>query len=118
MLFPITIVASFLIAGDVFVAASGLPVPGAVLGMLGLALVCTALPEATNGVSRLFDAIIPFAPMLFVPAAVGVIANVDALASAWLPIVSAVTLSTAASLLLTGVAFQILLLSSWRLIRE
>lgn len=118
MLISIVIVSSLLVAGDVLVAVTGLPVPGAVLAMLGLALVCTKLPEATTGVSRLFDAIIPFAPMLFVPAAVGVIANVEAIASAWLPIVSAITLSTAASLLVTGFAFQLLLLSPSRLIRE
>jgi holin-like protein len=118
MLIAIVLVSSLLVAGDVLVAVTGIPVPGAVLGMLGLVLVCAGLPNSTADVSRLFDAIIPFAPMLFVPAAVGVIANVEAIASAWLPIVLAITLSTAASLLVTGLAFQILLLSAWRSVRE
>lgn len=118
MLISVTIVISFFIAGDVLVAVTGLPVPGAVLGMLGLAFVYSRWPDATAGLARLFDAVIPFAAVLFVPAAVGVIANVDAIASAWLPIALAITLSTAAALIVTGLAFQILLRSSWHLTRE
>jgi holin-like protein len=118
MLMSITIVVLLLVAGDVIVAATGLPVPGAVLGMLGLAAICSSWPRATDGVSRLFDAIIPYAPILFVPAAVGVIEHFNAIASAWLPIVLAITLSTAATIVVTGLLLQMLFLSPWRWIRE
>jgi holin-like protein len=109
MLKAFVLVISLLIIGDVLVAITGLPVPGAVLGLLLLAGLHAARSHETANVSALFDAIIPFAPMLFVPAAVGVVANLDVIASAFLPIVSAVTFSTLAALLVTGHVFQRLL---------
>ncbi len=109
MLKALVLVISLLIVGDVMVAVTGLPVPGPVLGLLLLASINVARPGSTASVSKLFDSIIPFAPMLFVPAAVGVVANLDVISSAVLPIVSAVTLSTVAALLVTGRLFQFLL---------
>ncbi len=109
MLKALVLTISLLIAGDVVVAATGLPIPGAVFGLLLLAGVNAARSDVTAGASALFDTMIPFAPMLFVPAAVGVVANLDVIAAALLPIVSAVTLSTIAALVVTGRLFQLLL---------
>lgn len=109
MLKSISLVIILLIAFDVFVSVTGLPVPGAVPAMLVLALLCSAHPDTNSQVSRLFDGIIPVAPMLFVPAAVGIIAKTEAIALGWLPIVLAITVSTALALLVTGATFQVLL---------
>lgn len=109
MLFAGVIVITLLIAGDVIVASLGIPVPGAVLALLALASLCATSRDAGVRIPKLFDAVIPHAPMLFVPAAVGVIANVPVIASAWMPIVSAITLSTAATLIVAGHALQMFL---------
>ena len=109
MLQAFIVVVSLLIFGDAFVALSGAPIPGAVLGLVLLAVNFSIRGKPGDGTSRLFDAIVPYAPMLFVPAAVGVVANIEIIASAWLSIVAAITLGSAITLVVTGRVLQFLL---------
>jgi holin-like protein len=109
MLQAFIVVISLLILGDVFVALSGAPIPGAVLGLVLFAASFALLGKPDEGAARLFDAIVPYAPMLFVPAAVGVVANLEIIASAWLSIVAAITLGSAITLVVTGRVLQFML---------
>ena len=58
---------------------------------------------------QLFDATAPHFPLFFIPAAVGVVASADALAQAWIHILIAVVLGTAATIAVTAVLAQALL---------
>ena len=109
MLQAFIVVISLLIFGDVFLTLSGAPIPGAVLGLVLLAASFALRGKPDDGAARLFDAIVPYAPMLFVPAAVEVVANLEIIASAWLSIVAAITLGSAISLVVTGRVLQFLL---------
>jgi holin-like protein len=97
-----------IVFGEAVTTALEIPVPGPVVGLLVLAVVFAAREGPTPAMSRMFDAIIPYAPMLFVPAGAGVIAHADAIAANWLPIISVITLGTFAVLLVTGLIVQAL----------
>jgi holin-like protein len=97
-----------IIIGDAVTMALDIPVPGAVFGLLVMAALFAARGGPTPAMSRMFDLIIPHAPMLFVPAGAGVIANADLIAARWLPIVSVITLSTFVVLLVAGLTAQAL----------
>jgi putative effector of murein hydrolase LrgA (UPF0299 family) len=109
MLRAFAVAAFLLIAGDMVLDLLGAPMPGALLGLAALAAAFAARGGPDAGTARLFDAFMPYSPMLFVPAAVGVVASFDLLVSAWLSALGAIVLGTAATLVVTGAIAQILL---------
>ena len=58
---------------------------------------------------RLFDTVSPHFTMFFMPAAVGVVANIDILANAWPHFVAAIVLGTTMTIAFTGLLTQALL---------
>lgn len=82
MLLAIALTIWLLIAGDVIVHAVGVPVPGPALAMIALAFVLYRFGGVHAAVGRLFDAIVGAAPLFFVPAALGVVANLDRVSAA------------------------------------
>jgi holin-like protein len=52
--------------------------------------------------SRIFDGIAPHVPLLFVPAAVGVVAHLESVSSFWPHFAAAILIGTAATLVVTG----------------
>lgn len=109
MLKAITLVLALLILGNAIVDTFDLPFPGAVIGMILLAMMFFRRGELDPRSAQLFDAISPVFPMFFVPAAVGVVANLATLSSAWLYVVAAITVGTAATIIVTGAVAQALL---------
>jgi holin-like protein len=100
------------LAGEVAREAFNLPIPGAVIGMLFLAAVLAfrkdkpdapAIPAALGETA---ETLISHMGLLFVPAGVGVIAEVRVLREEWLPIVAALIGSTILSLAVTGLAMH------------
>lgn len=87
----------------------GSPVPGAALGLILLTAFFVLRGRPDAGVAALFDTTSPHFPLFFVPAAVGLIASGETLAVAWLQILVAVTLGTAATIAVTGWLAQALL---------
>jgi len=92
--------------GEVIARAAGLTVPGPVLGLLLLLGILAArggpdepMRSATNGLLRHLS-------LLFVPAGVGVITQLDALSNDWLAIGVAILISTALGLGVTGWVMQ------------
>lgn len=103
------IVLTLLICGDAIAEHFDLPIPGAALGLVVLAATFWALGGPDKGSEELFDFAAPYFPLFFVPAAVGVVANLDVLASAWVHVIVAVIAGTAVTLLATGLVAQALM---------
>jgi len=106
MLGSLTIILFCQLLGEVITRLTKLPVPGPVIGMLllfcGLLLkqrLPTALEGAANSLHR-------YLALLFVPAGVGVITNLDLLARSWLPLGGAIVIGTAVTIAVTGQVMQ------------
>lgn len=93
-------------AGEVVARALDLPLPGPVIGLvllLGLLVVRRGPDEAMRSTS---NGLLRHLSLLFVPAGVGVVTQLDALAQDWVAIAGAVLVSTALGLVVTGVVMQ------------
>lgn len=92
--------------GEVIGRALELPLPGPVIGLvllLGLLVVRHGPDEAMRSTS---NGLLRHLSLLFVPAGVGVVTQLDALAQDWVAIGGAVLVSTALGLVVTGVVMQ------------
>lgn len=102
MLGYLTLIFSCQLAGELIVAASGLPVPGPVIGMALLfagLLAWGTLPVELAGVA---DALLGNLSLLFVPAGVGVMLHLSLLSRELLPISVALVVSTALTIAVTA----------------
>ena len=106
MLRPLTTLLLCQFVGEVVAHALDLPLPGPVIGLLVLLGVLVvrhgpddAMRSASNGLLRHLS-------LLFVPAGVGVMTQLDALAQDWVAIAGAVLVSTALGLVVTGLVMQ------------
>jgi putative effector of murein hydrolase LrgA (UPF0299 family) len=106
MLFYLTLLLSCQLAGELAVAAAGLPVPGPVCGMalLFAALLVFGLPEE---LARLGEALLSNLSLLFVPAGVGVMLHARLMAQDWLPIAAALIISTLATVAVTALLMHV-----------
>ncbi len=106
MLSAITILMGCQLVGEVLRDALDLPVPGPVIGMFLLAVILIARHKQAEPVPRALattsEALISCMGLLFVPAGVGLIAQVLVLRQEWLPILAGVVGSTLLSLAATG----------------
>jgi len=101
------------LAGDLLHQMLALPVPGPVIGMsiLAAALVFrreepTAKSVITDGLERTAESLIRHMGLLFVPAGVGLIAEIAVVRSEWLPIAAGLIGSTLLSLAVTGLVMH------------
>lgn len=106
MVQSLVLVLAFTIFGDIAAERTGLPVPGAALGMLALAAWLTARGGADVNLASLFDRVSPHFTLFFIPAAVGVVDQTDLLATAWLYVLAAVVLGTSVTIAVTGLLAQ------------
>jgi holin-like protein len=104
MMISAAIVLACFALGHAFVVIAGLPVPGAAIGLL--LLLATFIP--TRGpdprTSAMFDGLIPHAPVLFVPAGVGLFADPAILESSGFVLVVSVIVGTTVTLAVAGFA--------------
>ena len=114
MIQAIALILGLVVAGEATVQTLMLPLPGPALGLLALTALffCRGGPDEATG--RLFDAACPHFPVLFVPAAVGVVAALDTLALLWPMLVAAVLLGTLVTVLVTALIAQALLQAAER----
>lgn len=109
----VTLIGAQLI-GEVLRRLLHLPLPGPVVGMfvLALALIGPArswlahTPTGPSTLEKSSSTLISNMGLLFVPAGVGIIAELSVLRRAWLPIVAGVLVSTILGLIVTGVVMQ------------
>ena len=102
MLIYLTLIFCCQLLGELLVTASGLPIPGPVVGMALLfagLLVRGSIPDdlAVTG-----DALIANLSLLFIPAGVGVMLHVKLIGRDWLPISVALVVSTALTIAITA----------------
>ena len=97
------------LAGETAARALGLPVPGPVLGLLllfGFVFWRGGPPEPVRDASL---GLLRHLPILFVPAAVGVIRHVDRIADEWLAILVALTVGTWLTIVVTAWTLRLVL---------
>ncbi|MEL7298924.1 MAG: CidA/LrgA family protein [Pseudomonadota bacterium] len=80
--------------GEITARGLGLPVPGPVLGLVLLLLLVVLRPAVAGALRPTTTVILAHLSLLFVPAGVGVIGNLDVLSADWLPLLVILVLST------------------------
>ena len=94
--------------GEALRAALGLPLPGPVIGMLLLTavLVLRGQQQEPGALDRVAGGLIGNMGLLFVPAGVGIIAQLGLLRHDWLPILAGLIVSTLSGLVVTGLVMH------------
>lgn len=108
MLVFFIILLSCQLAGEVIVLATGLPVPGPVVGMALLFVGLLLRGEIPAGLDRMGDALLSHLSLLFVPAGVGVMLHAELIGTELLPIAGSVVISTMITIVVTAWIMQLL----------
>jgi len=108
MLGAFTVLLVYQLIGEVLVLATGLPVPGPVVGMLLLFLTLLARGSAPAWLRDTCQALLTHLSLLFVPAGVGVMLHFKRLGAEWLPIVVALVASTVITIGVTALVMKAL----------
>jgi holin-like protein len=94
-------------AGEIISNATGLPVPGPVLGLVFLLLLQVVRKgKVARELKSTAQALLQNLSLLFVPAGVGVIDHLDVLARNWLPLALSIAISTLLGLGVTAWIMQ------------
>ena len=105
MIFHLTVLLCFQLAGEVLSRALDLPLPGPVLGMALMLAAFIALPRLAEAVRAIAQGLLAHLSLLFVPAGVGVVGHLDKLGADGLPVVVAIIASTVVSIVVGVWAF-------------
>ncbi len=100
------------LVGEIAARATGLPVPGPVLGMALLAVALLLQPRWAEAIRPTADGLLGILSLLFVPAGVGVVDHLDRLGPDGPALALALVLSTVAGLAVTMAVFAGLARSS------
>ncbi len=106
MLGYVTVIFCCQLAGELVVAAVGLPFPGPVAGMLlllGGLIVRGAIPAELDAAGTF---LLNNLSLLFVPAGVGVMLHARLLARDWLPLTVALVVSTGLTIVVTALVMR------------
>ncbi len=96
------------LAGEVLVIATGLPLPGPVVGMAVLFAGLLLRGGIPKGLDQMADALLSHLSLLFVPAGVGVILHAQLIGAELLPIAGSVIISTMLTIVITAWTMQLL----------
>lgn len=94
------------LVGEAVVRLMGITFPGPVLGMALLVVVLAVRPQAQPAVEGVADGILRNLSLLFVPAAVGVVQQLDLIAANWIAISVGLAVSTLLTLVVTVYTFR------------
>lgn len=109
MIHAFAILLSCQLAGEVAARASGLPVPGPVLGMILLTVLLIAIPRLADLVRATAETLLSHLSLLFVPAGVGVVAHLDKLGPDGPALLVALVVSAIAGLAVAALSFAAML---------
>ena len=98
---------AFLALGELIVWLTDIPVPSSIIGMLLLTVALKLRVVKLSQVEKMADFLVHNLGFFFVPAGVGLMSCLGLLSDEWLPIVGAMTISTAVILVVTGHVHQI-----------
>ena len=107
MIYALCLLIGLQLAGTAFAGLLGLPVPGPVIGLLVLLFLLLAGGRRPAGLEAAAEGFIRYLPLLFVPAAVGLVQYLDLLSEQGLVLIVVIVLSTLAGLLATALMFTI-----------
>ena len=102
MLTYLTLIFCCQLIGELFVTATGLPVPGPVVGMVILFVGLLVKGAVPDDLAKVGDALSRNLSLLFIPAGVGVMLHVKLIGRDWLPISMALVGSTVLTIALTA----------------
>lgn len=106
MLEALTLILLFQLLGESLAFLLRLPLPGPVIGMVGLFLAWPWLGRLRTAVEQVSGTLLAHLGLLFVPAGVGVLLHAGLIARWWLPLLLAVLLSTAVAMALSAWIFD------------
>lgn len=101
MLFALSLLLSCQLAGELLTRGTGLPVPGPVAGLAMLLALFALRPSLAAAVRPTSGVILTNLSLFFVPAGVGVVANLDILSRDWAAILAVLVVSTVLAMLAT-----------------
>lgn len=93
------------LAGEAIVRTASLPMPGPVVGMMLLFALMVARAPLPGGLGDTADGILRHLSLLFVPAGVGVVQQLDRLGQDGIRLVAVVVISTVIALAVTALVF-------------
>ena len=102
------IILVILLAGEAIRMASGISIPGTVIGMVILFLLLLTKIIRVESVELITNFLLEHLAFLFVPAGVGLISSLDVIGKAWFPIMMIVIISTILVVGVTGWTVQLL----------
>lgn len=94
---------AFQAIGESFVFILSVPIPGPVVGMVFLFLYLVVRGRADNNLINFSSGFLPHLALLFIPAAVGIMLQLERVMQEFIPILVALVASTFVSILVTGV---------------
>jgi holin-like protein len=103
----LTVLILFQFAGEVAARGIGLPLPGPVVGLLLMLSWLVLRDRAPDAALRQTGGwLLAHFGLLFVPAGVGLVTQLDVLGRSWLPLLVAIPVSTFLGLIVTGWVMQ------------
>ncbi|MBC7203346.1 MAG: CidA/LrgA family protein [Pusillimonas sp.] len=105
MLYAVATLLVMQLAGEWIVRAFGLPVPGALAGLLLLFAALLIMGRLPAGLRQTAGHVLPHLMFLFIPAVAGVTVHFERLEQQWLPFVLACTAGTAITVTVTAATF-------------
>lgn len=106
MLAALTLLLLCQLAGEVIAQLSGLPLPGPVIGMVILFIGLVIRGEVPAALDKTARGLLDHLSLLFVPAGVGVVLHLARVGDEWLPLSTALVLSTLLAIVVTGWIMQ------------
>lgn len=107
MILQFGVLFAFLVAGELLVRFTGIPVPSSIIGMV---LLCASLKLGVvklKWVDKLSSFLVHNLGFFFVPAGIGLMNCLGLIADQWMPIVFASVISTAIIIAVTGWVHQL-----------
>lgn len=109
MLFALTQLLLFQLAGEVLAQALDLPVPGPVIGMLFLFVFFQLRDAPGKELKAVSQTLLQNLSLLFIPAGTGIMVHLYRVADEWLALLLSLLISTVAALTVTALAMRLCL---------
>jgi putative effector of murein hydrolase LrgA (UPF0299 family) len=109
MLLALSLILSSQLAGELIARGAGLPVPGPVVGLALFLTVLAVRPSLIAAIRPTVTVILANLSLFFVPAGVGVVANLEILSTDWIAILAVLVISTVLAMLASVGTFLALL---------